>query len=101
MKPPANLAVAMEVEEEHGEEEEEEEDEEMARQEREIHCGSSHQAILREVRAQVEVLERSFSCHGADLAAAKTASHILAELAKNGMTLIFQHSYTESCNLQI
>ncbi|KAF3336904.1 ARM REPEAT PROTEIN INTERACTING WITH ABF2-like protein [Carex littledalei] len=90
VEPPADLAMAMEVEEEQGEEEEEEEegeeeeeDEEMAGQEREIRCGRSHQAIWREVRAQVEVLERSFSWRGADRAAAKTASHILAELAKN------------------
>lgn len=96
VEPAADLAVAMEVEEGQGEEEEEEEegeeeeeDEEMAGQEREIRCGRSHQAIWREVRAQVEVLERSFSWRDADRAAAKTASHLLAELAKNGMTVVF------------
>jgi hypothetical protein len=55
----------------------------MAEQGREICCGRSHQAIWREVGAKVEVLERSFSWCATDRSAAKTASHVLAELAKN------------------
>ncbi|KAM0954172.1 putative chromatin remodeling & transcription regulator BTB-POZ family [Dioscorea sansibarensis] len=49
----------------------------------EIRCQPSQQALDREVRAQVEVLERTFSWRDSDRAAAKRATHVLAELAKN------------------
>ncbi|URE42097.1 BTB/POZ domain [Musa troglodytarum] len=52
-------------------------------------CGHrSRQALAREVRAQVQVLERTFSWRFADRAAAKRATHILAELAKDGCVSI-------------
>ncbi|XP_030548137.2 ARM REPEAT PROTEIN INTERACTING WITH ABF2 isoform X2 [Rhodamnia argentea] len=41
------------------------------------------QSLLSEVAAQVEVLESAFSWTEADRAAAKRATHVLAELAKN------------------
>ncbi|URE24175.1 BTB/POZ domain [Musa troglodytarum] len=49
----------------------------------EICCHRSQMTLAREVRTQVEVLERSFSWRLIDRAAAKRATHILAELAKN------------------
>ncbi|XP_042462572.1 ARM REPEAT PROTEIN INTERACTING WITH ABF2 isoform X1 [Zingiber officinale] len=49
----------------------------------EICCHRSHQSLAREVRAQVEVLERAFSWRLVDRTAAKRATHVLAELAKN------------------
>ncbi|XP_065035234.1 ARM REPEAT PROTEIN INTERACTING WITH ABF2-like isoform X2 [Musa acuminata AAA Group] len=49
----------------------------------EIYCQRSRQALAREVRAKVQVLERTFSWRFADRAAAKRATHILAELAKD------------------
>ncbi|XP_064939232.1 ARM REPEAT PROTEIN INTERACTING WITH ABF2-like [Musa acuminata AAA Group] len=49
----------------------------------EICCHRSQKTLAREVRTQVEVLERSFSWRLIDRAAAKRATHILAELAKN------------------
>ncbi|CAL9176315.1 unnamed protein product [Musa hybrid cultivar] len=49
----------------------------------EICCHRSRQALAREVRAKVQVLERTFSWRFADRAAAKRATHILAELAKD------------------
>lgn len=42
------------------------------------------QSLLSEVAAQVKVLESAFSWTEADRAAAKRATHVLAELAKNG-----------------
>lgn len=42
------------------------------------------EALLRAVAAQVSVLSSTFSWEEADRAAAKRATHILAELAKNG-----------------
>lgn len=51
----------------------------------EICCHRSRQALAREVRAKVQVLERTFSWRFADRAAAKRATHILAELAKDGL----------------
>ncbi|RZS01895.1 hypothetical protein BHM03_00031845 [Ensete ventricosum] len=50
----------------------------------EICCHRSQKTLAREVRTQVEVLDRSFSWRLVDRAAAKRATHILAELAKNG-----------------
>lgn len=82
----SDLAVEMEVEDE--EEADDDEDEEMEGQDREICSGRSHQAIWRDVRAQVEILDRSFSWRVVDRAAAKTATHLLAEMAKNGTALI-------------
>ncbi|THU47454.1 hypothetical protein C4D60_Mb09t15690 [Musa balbisiana] len=49
----------------------------------EICCHRSQKTLAREVRTQVEVLDRSFSWRLIDRAAAKRATHILAELAKN------------------
>ncbi|XP_062231321.1 ARM REPEAT PROTEIN INTERACTING WITH ABF2-like isoform X2 [Phragmites australis] len=43
----------------------------------------SHAALAREVRTQVDVLLRCSSWRHADRAAAKRATHVLAELAKN------------------
>lgn len=51
----------------------------------EIYSRHSHAAIAREVRTQVDVLLRcASSWRHADRAAAKRATHVLAELAKNG-----------------
>ena len=51
----------------------------------EICCRHSHAALAREVRAQVDALVRcASSWRHADRAAAKRATHVLAELAKNG-----------------
>ncbi|AQK93904.1 ARM REPEAT PROTEIN INTERACTING WITH ABF2 [Zea mays] len=50
----------------------------------EICCRHSHAALAREVRAQVDALVRcASSWRHADRAAAKRATHVLAELAKN------------------
>ncbi|XP_020102633.1 ARM REPEAT PROTEIN INTERACTING WITH ABF2, partial [Ananas comosus] len=49
----------------------------------EICCDRSQVALGREVRAQVEVLDRCLSWRFADRVAAKRATHVLAELAKN------------------
>lgn len=40
--------------------------------------------LLSEVKAQVAVLDAAFSWYEADRAAAKRATHVLSELAKNG-----------------
>ncbi|KAJ4833769.1 hypothetical protein Tsubulata_012646 [Turnera subulata] len=45
--------------------------------------GDARQAILTEVGAQVNILNSTFSWLEADRAAAKRATHVLAELAKN------------------
>ena len=51
----------------------------------EICCRHSHAALAREVRVQVDVLVRcASSWRHADRAAAKRATHVVAELAKNG-----------------
>ncbi|KAL6842217.1 hypothetical protein ACP4OV_027980 [Aristida adscensionis] len=49
----------------------------------EISCRPSYASLPREVRAQVDVLLRCVSWRHADRAAAKRATHFLAELAKN------------------
>ncbi|XP_042404917.1 ARM REPEAT PROTEIN INTERACTING WITH ABF2-like [Zingiber officinale] len=49
----------------------------------EMCCPRSQEALAREVRAQVDVLERAFSWRLADRAAARLATHALAELAKS------------------
>ncbi|XP_015692591.2 ARM REPEAT PROTEIN INTERACTING WITH ABF2 [Oryza brachyantha] len=49
----------------------------------EICCRHSQAALVREVRTQVDALHRCFSWRHADRAAAKRATHVLAELAKN------------------
>ncbi|KAG7018692.1 ARM REPEAT PROTEIN INTERACTING WITH ABF2 [Cucurbita argyrosperma subsp. argyrosperma] len=59
-------------------EEEFEEEREIA-----VPTGDAKQALLTEVSAQVEILNSSFSWKEADRAAAKRATHVLAELAKN------------------
>ncbi|XP_057959325.1 ARM REPEAT PROTEIN INTERACTING WITH ABF2 isoform X2 [Malania oleifera] len=51
--------------------------------EKSLPAGDAHQALLCEIRAQVKVLNTSFSWKEADRAAAKRATHVLAELAKN------------------
>ncbi|XP_072975795.1 ARM REPEAT PROTEIN INTERACTING WITH ABF2 isoform X2 [Typha angustifolia] len=63
--------------------EEEDEDGEGEGGEGEICCRHSHQALAREVRAQVEILQSSFSWCLSDRTAAKRATHALAEFAKN------------------
>ncbi|MQL73796.1 hypothetical protein Taro_006159, partial [Colocasia esculenta] len=50
-------------------------------------CEDRWRALAREVRAQVDVLDATFSWNDSDRAAAKRATHILAELAKNGKLL--------------
>ncbi|GLU08845.1 hypothetical protein SLE2022_257300 [Rubroshorea leprosula] len=45
--------------------------------------GDARQAIMCEVTAQVDILNYTFSWREADRAAAKRATHVLAELAKN------------------
>ncbi|KAH1096295.1 hypothetical protein J1N35_013216 [Gossypium stocksii] len=45
--------------------------------------GDARRALLAEVTAQVKVLDSAFSWHEPDRAAAKRATHVLAELAKN------------------
>jgi hypothetical protein len=50
----------------------------------EICCRRSHAALVREVRTQVDDLLRCTSWRQEDRAAAKRATHVLAELAKNG-----------------
>ncbi|XP_038701545.1 ARM REPEAT PROTEIN INTERACTING WITH ABF2-like isoform X1 [Tripterygium wilfordii] len=54
-------------------------------EEREISMasGDARQALLSEVVAQVNILNSAFSWNEADRAAAKRATHVLAELAKN------------------
>lgn len=61
--------------------------EEEIEEEREISVPSeeARQALLSEVGKQVNILDLTFSWKEADRAAAKRATHILAELAKNGM----------------
>lgn len=44
----------------------------------------AHEVLLREIRAQVNILESTFSCVEADRAAANGAAHYLSELAKDG-----------------
>ncbi|XP_022137994.1 ARM REPEAT PROTEIN INTERACTING WITH ABF2 [Momordica charantia] len=59
--------------------------EEEFEEEREISVptGDAKQALLTEVTAQVEILNSTFSWNEPDRAAAKRATHVLAELAKN------------------
>lgn len=46
--------------------------------------GDARDALLADVTVQVEILDSNFSWREADRAAAKRATHVLAELAKNG-----------------
>lgn len=64
--------------------------EEEIEEEREISApsGEARQALLSEVSAQVVILNSTFSWNEADRAEAKRATHVLAELAKNGMLVI-------------
>ncbi|KAK9287751.1 hypothetical protein L1049_016191 [Liquidambar formosana] len=48
-----------------------------------LQSGDARQALLSEVSAQVNVLTSTYSWKEADRAAAKRATHVLAELAKN------------------
>ncbi|KAI4345603.1 hypothetical protein L6164_012709 [Bauhinia variegata] len=61
--------------------------EEEYEEEREISAapptGDAREALLADVSAQVDVLDSTFSWKEADRAAAKRATHVLAELAKN------------------
>ena len=56
-------------------------------EEREISVpsGDARKALLSEVGAQVTILNSTFSWKEADRASAKRATHVLAELAKNGI----------------
>ncbi|KAK8928215.1 ARM REPEAT PROTEIN INTERACTING WITH ABF2 [Platanthera zijinensis] len=49
----------------------------------EIYCRTSLETLARQVRDQVEVLDRVFSWRRADREAANNATHALADLAKN------------------
>ncbi|KAJ7954914.1 ARM repeat protein interacting with ABF2 [Quillaja saponaria] len=59
--------------------------EEEFEEEREISAptGDAREALLSEVSSQVDILNSTFSWKEADRAAAKRATHVLAELAKN------------------
>uniref|UniRef100_A0A2N9F6B7 Uncharacterized protein n=1 Tax=Fagus sylvatica TaxID=28930 RepID=A0A2N9F6B7_FAGSY len=61
-------------------------------EEREISApsGDARKALLSEVGAQVTILNSTFSWKEADRAAAKRATHILAELAKNIVNVIVE-----------
>ena len=63
--------------------------EEEIQEDREISlpAGDARHALLAEVTAQVNVLDSAFSWREPDRAAAKRATHVLAELAKNGKIL--------------
>lgn len=78
-------------------------EEEIEEEQREISSaapfGDARQALLNEVSAQVNILNSTFSWHEADRAAAKRATHILAELAKNGNSLFFFLPFPESLGL--
>lgn len=72
----------------------EQQQQQQQQQQREISSSSAgtsssdaRQALLCEVSAQVNVLTTTFSWLEADRAAAKRATHVLAELAKNGPCL--------------
>ncbi len=54
-------------------------------------------AILNDVAAQVAILNSSFSWNESDRAAAKSASHFLAELAKNSHYSIFTYCFFYCC----
>lgn len=51
--------------------------------------GDARKTLLFEVTAQVNILNSTFSWSEADRASAKRATHVLAELAKNGKDLVF------------
>lgn len=51
------------------------------------HDDDAHQDLASEVRTQVEILDSTFSSTEADRASAKTAIHVLCELAKNGNSI--------------
>lgn len=63
------------------------------------------EVLEREVRTQVEVLNAAFSWKESDRSAAKRATHILAELAKNGALISWCHPrgllslWPEGCGL--
>ncbi|CAI0466232.1 unnamed protein product [Linum tenue] len=48
-----------------------------------VDCSDARRAILAEVAVQVNILDSAFSWQEADRAAAKRATHVLADLAKN------------------
>lgn len=48
---------------------------------------AAQQDLVSEVRAQVEILDSTFSSNESDRALVKRSIHILSELAKNGMNL--------------
>lgn len=52
-----------------------------------VEIDNSHQDLIREVRARVQILESTFSSSEADRASAKRATHALSELAKDGIEL--------------
>lgn len=49
----------------------------------------NHEDLVRNIRAQVDILDSTFSPIEADRLAAKTSIHVLCELAKNGTTKFF------------
>ena len=53
-------------------------------EDREISTDGGGDAILNEIAAQVSVLNSAFSWQESDRAAAKRATQVLSELAKNG-----------------
>lgn len=55
--------------------------------------GDARDALLAEVTAQVDILDSTFSWKEADRAAAKRATHVLAELAKNGKIYSLELSF--------
>ncbi|PON80129.1 Voltage dependent potassium channel [Parasponia andersonii] len=56
-----------------------------------VPSGDARQALLSEVSAQVNILNSAFSWNEPDRAASKRATHVLAELAKNGKVLLERH----------
>lgn len=66
--------------------------EEEFEEEREISVptGDAKQALLTDVTSQVEILISTFSWKESDRASAKRATHVLAELAKNGILCFFR-----------
>lgn len=51
--------------------------------------GETRKALLLEVSAQFNILNSTFSWNEADRASAKRATHVLADLAKNGKKFMF------------
>ncbi|KAG9457923.1 hypothetical protein H6P81_002431 [Aristolochia fimbriata] len=65
------------------EDDEEEEEEELQKPAVSVLSADPHQALVCQIQAQVKILSSTFSWKEADRSAAKCATHVLAELAKN------------------